>query len=81
MWYNSNHIHIYFVACSDYAGIVNPTNFYKCCASTCGEFCGAQNCDQGPGGNQACCSGFYDLKICGVSGEMAPCIIQHTGNI
>lgn len=60
--------------CGDYGGIVHPNNAEKCCASTCGKFCGATNCNIGPGGAGACCgSGITAGKICGVSEQMAPC--------
>ena len=53
--------------CKDYEGISHPS-MPVCCASSCGEFCGAANCDKGPGGSTACCASNI-LNKCG----KAPC--------
>ena len=63
--------------CDNYGGISHPS-LSTCCASACGNLCGADNCDDGPGGAEACCGGSIPSEhICGISGRMAPC---HLGN-
>ena len=50
---------------------MNPN---KCCAKECGNFCGATNCDEGPGGNKRCCGSMIpDSKVCGVQNQTPPC--------
>ena len=62
--------------CIDYNGIAHPKNPSKCCASSCGDMCGALNCDEADGGVKACCgSGIQENIICGVNGQNAPCTI------
>ena len=58
--------------CYDFNGIPN-TNWmgpHICCAKECGKFCGAPNCDAGPGGKKACCPDHI-YTPCG----MPPCEI------
>ena len=67
--------------CGQYGGITQPSNPLKCCSTACGSYCGASNCDEGPGGATACCSSSIDLLVCGFGcGEwgcgVAPCQIQ-----
>ena len=48
----------------------------KCCASACGDFCGAPNCDDGPGGRRSCCgSAIPDEDLCGPVKDTAPCTL------
>ena len=62
--------------CIGYNGIVHPKNPTKCCASTCGDLCGALNCEEGNGGVEACCgSGIQESTVCGANGQTAPCSI------
>ena len=62
--------------CVGYNGIAHPKTPTKCCASTCGDLCGALNCDEADGGANACCgSGIQDNVICGLNGQKAPCSI------
>ena len=64
--------------CYDYGGVATPTAD-ACCDSTCGEFCGAWNCDRGPGGSGKCCGSVIPKdQICGVDGQMAPCHLGKT---
>ena len=41
--------------CADYSGIVHRDG-KTCCADTCGEYCGAYDCDKGKGGSFHCCA-------------------------
>ena len=62
--------------CFEFIGIAHPKNPSKCCAFTCGDLCGALNCDEGEGGVKSCCgSGIQEDVICGLDGQMAPCSI------
>ena len=63
-----------YLACSDFGGILHPSGD-TCCASACGNYCGASNCHEGPGGWSACCGGSIAAShyVCGVSEQMAPC--------
>ena len=57
-------------------GIGVPNNPFKCCASSCGEYCGSSNCASGPGGYTSCCpKGINETVKCGISGQYAPCTI------
>ena len=70
------HYNIGHETCGDYGGIVDPNNFDKCCASTCGDYCGAPNCNYAPGDSFACCDGgIPENQTCGASGQMAPCYL------
>ena len=62
--------------CKEYGGILHPHNSSKCCASSCAEFCGAIECENGVGGESSCCaSGIKDEIICGSNEQAAPCTI------
>mgnify|MGYP003309983852 CR=1 FL=1 len=65
-----------YLACSDFGGILHSSGD-ACCASACGSYCGAWNCDKGPGGSSACCGGSIVASdnVCGVLEQMAPCIL------
>ena len=52
----------------------------KCCASACGDFCGAPNCNEGPGVSGSCCgSTIPDEDLCGSVKDIAPCTIGKIG--
>ena len=53
------------------------SNGKVCCAANCGSFCGADNCNIGPGGPYACCSSTIKSNglECGSNGQKAPCTL------
>ena len=62
--------------CTPYNGIHHPNRMNKCCASACGEFCGAVNCNDGPGVSGSCCgSTILDEDLCGSVKDTAPCTL------
>ena len=62
------------IYCSLYNGIDHPKNRSKCCARSCGIYCGEVKCEDGPGGKTSCCgSQISENKICGVKNTLAPC--------
>lgn len=56
---------------STYGGSAHPTG-KACCAKACGKFCGAVDCENGPGGPSKCCESVFS-DTCGVDGAKAPC--------
>lgn len=68
--------------CAKYGGIIHRDG-KKCCSNTCGNFCGAYDCDKGQGGASSCCSSkILDSanNVCGADtyrhggkGKQAPC--------
>jgi hypothetical protein len=48
-----------------------------CCATACGSFCGASNCQSAPIGYQSCCTGNFS-NLCGSAGVEAPCLLPKT---
>ena len=66
-------------SCEDFGGIVHPDTPSVCCASTCGEeFCGAQHCENGEGGADACCRSHIlpAGNVCGAEDKKAPCNLE-----
>lgn len=63
--------------CSLYQGVGHTTISEACCAASCGEKCGSNDCQNGEGGYQACCAGFFKNIYCG-NGQMAPCMVTTT---
>jgi len=49
----------------------------SCCASACGTFCGAVDCQRAPVGYQNCCTGKF-TNLCGSPGVVAPCNLPKT---
>merc|ERR1712129_577084 len=41
--------------CTPFGGILHHASANRCCAAACDRFCGASNCELGPGGASACC--------------------------
>jgi len=52
-------------ACSNFNGMYTPSGL-ACCPTACGVFCGARNCDRGPGGSAQCCMAGMN-QTCGAS--------------
>ena len=59
--------------CQDYGGIPHPTNPLVCCDANCGEYCGAVDCHEGPGGEHACCASKISTP-CRAPDRNAPCV-------
>lgn len=58
--------------CHQYGGLLHYDE-RTCCHSSCGFYCGAGNCNEGPGGGSLCCGdSIPDEVICSTS-KMAPC--------
>merc|ERR1711865_1238006 len=48
----------------------------SCCPALCGEFCGGDDCAQGPNGATDCCSsGMENECSSGLFGHNAPCLL------
>jgi len=76
-WANS----VYKTECDDSCSVFNGIphqDGLSCCKASCGKFCGASNCDKGPGGASSCCGGVIpDDDICTVGTNMAPCSLKN----
>eukprot|EP01060_Flectonema_neradi_P040759 TRINITY_DN940_c0_g2_i4.p1 TRINITY_DN940_c0_g2~~TRINITY_DN940_c0_g2_i4.p1 ORF type:complete len:2437 (+),score=543.61 TRINITY_DN940_c0_g2_i4:265-7575(+) len=61
--------------CDAYAGVCSDRSCTHCCASSCGDKCGAPDCASAPGGASACCPGTFepDQKFCD-DYTHAPCL-------
>lgn len=44
-----------------------------CCAKACGSYCGARNCEAGPGGKRACCKSGIPIGVICSPSVSAPC--------
>lgn len=73
-WANSVYKTMCNDACTAFDGI-SHFDGKTCCKASCGKFCGAGNCNQGPGGPYACCgSAIPDTAVC-ADGSSAPCTL------
>jgi len=65
--------------CAPFNGIYfEPTQ--ACCATGCGQYCGATNCQRAPpdvGPMNTCCTKKY-TNICGSAGAVSPCLLPRT---
>jgi hypothetical protein len=65
--------------CAPFSGIYfQPTQ--ACCATGCGQYCGATNCQRAPpnvGPFNVCCTRTY-TNICGSAGAVSPCLLPRT---
>mmetsp|Transcript_31027 Transcript_31027/g.60899 ORF Transcript_31027/g.60899 Transcript_31027/m.60899 type:complete len:314 (+) Transcript_31027:2-943(+) len=59
--------------CMPFGGILHHASGDRCCAAACDRFCGAANCELGPGGATACCGRTIPENLhCGQF-QKAPC--------
>ena len=62
--------------CKEYGGILHPNQHSKCCASSCGNYCGSEDCEVGVGGSRSCCgTDIKDELICEANVLYAPCTL------
>ena len=61
--------------CDMFGGVCSDRSCTHCCASSCGDKCGATDCANAPGGASACCPATFgpDQKFCD-NYVHAPCI-------
>ena len=62
----------YLGPCQDYGGIPHPSKPLVCCDANCGKYCGADDCNDGPGGEQACCASKISTPC--REDRRAPCV-------
>lgn len=67
--------------CAKYGGVIHRDG-KVCCASACGNFCGAYDCDKGPGGGSKCCAGTITKRKdkCTIPDKKSsPCMLENDG--